>query len=173
MKRPYAPGSTPDSIADPMRWGSLHVLASRTTAPRPTSCWLLLFLSCSLAAAACSQDPLVVDGEHASVWVYGEVLAPDGAPIEGVEVTVEARRPEACDTSSNVRNSTTTDAGGRYRTGVGQFGVRFDVCLHVHAIPPASSGLAAVALSRSAVEMRSAPDSVRIDLQLPESSPDN
>jgi hypothetical protein len=138
---------------------------------RPPSRFLLLLLGCSLAGAACGGGPLVVDGEHAAVWVYGEVLAPDGAPVQGVRIEVEARRPDACETSSNVSNSTTTDALGRYRTVVGQFGARFEVCLHVQAIPPESSGLAAVALSRPAVEMRSAAaDSVRIDLQLAERS---
>jgi hypothetical protein len=128
-------------------------------------------LPSSIVTAACSRKPLVMDGKHAEVWVYGEVLALDGEPIEGVRVEVEARRPEACEAPSNVRNSTTTDALGRYRTVVGQFGSRLEVCLHVQAIPPERSGLAEAAMSRSAGEMRSAAaDSVRIDIQLSETS---
>jgi hypothetical protein len=172
MKRVCASGSTPEGIASSRIRCTLRAPSLTRVFVRPPSRWLLLLLSCSVAASACGREPLVVDGEHAEVWVYGEVLAPDGAPIEGVRIEVEARRPEACETSSNVRNSTTTDAVGRYRTVVGQFGARFEVCLHVHASPLESSGLAAVALSRPAVEMRSgAADSVRINLQLAERSP--
>jgi|GEM_PF-5712093 len=167
MKHSRGAHASREEPARPLRWGRVRGRCSTGAGAGPRSYGLLLLLSGSLAAA-CGPGPIVVDGEHAALWVFGEVRSAEGAPVGGARVQVEARRPEACETSSNVANWTITDAAGRYRTVVGQFGSRFDVCVHVEAIPPESSGLAPSVGRRPAAEMRSVdPDSVRIDLRFP------
>jgi hypothetical protein len=171
MKHRRAEHLTRKGPARSPRWGGFRNRFSTRAGDGPRWYGVLLLLCGSLAAAGCGPAPTIVDGEHAELWVYGEVLNADGTPVREARVRVEARHPEACETPSNVASSTITDAAGRYRTVVGQFGSRFDVCVHVEAIPPEGSGLWPSVASRPDVEMRSVePDSVRIDIRFSEGS---
>lgn len=122
------------------------------------------------AVAACpgalDPDPLV-DGDFATVTVYGRVLGPDGAPVALAEVAVEPRRPNACSQPYSGASSVTTGADGRYRATAGVWGIQHEVCLVVRAAPRPATGFAPDSVVRTPVVMRaSRSDSLEVDFHL-------
>lgn len=128
----------------------------------------LLALSVMVGGLACGRDPTtMVDGEFASILVYGQVLQPDGAPAAGVSVALEALRLGSCEGPPSDRTSAVADTSGRYRAVLGNWGKRYTVCVRVQATPSPDSGLTPGLATRSPVEMRASPlDSVRVDVHL-------
>lgn len=126
----------------------------------------LLCLAGAVQGCRGTTEPLI-DGEWASVTVYGRVLGPDGAPVQLVDVEVEARRAHSCGQASANRTTVTTGADGRFRHIVGEWGTRYEVCLVVTASPHETTGLATDSVVRTPVLMLSPPgDSVEAAVHL-------
>lgn len=119
--------------------------------------------------ASCDKDSFVgpVDGPAATLTVYGQVTRADGAGVPSVEMAIEARSQGACTNSRMDVATATTDASGRYRATLFNWGTQYTVCVNVEATPASASGLAADSLQRSPAVMRSQdPDSIRVDVVL-------
>jgi hypothetical protein len=126
---------------------------------------LALALAVLLPGAGCT--PTTIDGEMASLTVYGQVTRSDGTPAAGVRIEVEARVPGDCTQRVVAGMPVETDADGRYRTSVMQWGSRFDACLFARAVPGAGMAAGVDSLTVAQVEMRAVrPDSVRLDFAL-------
>lgn len=116
----------------------------------------------AVALAGC-DDPVIIDGDIASVRMYGSVTTAAGAPVPGavlqfwVFYTPEDGPPYGTDT---------TDASGGYRADLTNWGTRFVVDAYVIAVPPESSGLLPDTALREGIVMGADADSVRVDFVL-------
>ena len=108
-----------------------------------------------------------VDGEVAWIVVYGQVIEPNGSAVAGVRIDVTGLRPSTCDDQMLYPDRVVTDATGRYRATIGNWGTGFTVCVRAAATPPDGSGLLADSISMTPVTIRSpASDSLRLDIQI-------
>ena len=109
----------------------------------------------------------IMDGEAATVVVYGRVSAADGAAAPRALMSLAAYAQGSCANPLMDAVMTTTNAAGEYRASLFNWGTEFTVCIRVGAAPAQGSGLLASSAERAPVVMRSGiPDSIRVDLEL-------
>ena len=131
---------------------------------------LAAVLLLSLGACSDSISEPTLDGAYAAIRIYGFVHAPDGSPVAGVPIRLEARVVANC---SAVRDRATavTDASGRYAAILGNWGHAFDACLRLWAEPVGDAIVASDSTTRASVRVGGAwADSLRIDFVLPPSA---
>lgn len=131
-----------------------------------------------LLAIGCGDDRVIMDDFPAGVAVvHGEVTAPDGSPLAGVNVTVSGWRlgcPDEGGKGPVVDSEGESDAQGTYRLNLERFGLaEQELCLVVRAEPPPGSSLGVAADTGATVTLTDTesgrpPDSVRVDLTLSE-----
>ncbi|UCF40940.1 MAG: hypothetical protein JSW43_00950 [Gemmatimonadota bacterium] len=123
-----------------------------------------LAATAALALAACEGDQ-IIDGEIASVTVYGSVTNAASEPIDGAVLrfwifwTFEDGPPYASDTA---------DASGAYHAQLTTWGSRTVVDLRIIAEGPEESGFRPDTVLREGVVLNGGdvPDSVRVDFVL-------
>lgn len=131
----------------------------------------VLRVAALLGLLSCSATGLI-DGPMAAVTVFGTVSLPNGTPAAGVSVIAEARAQASCATGSLDRDSVMTNAAGRYRATLLNWGNQFSVCVALRVVPPEGMAFATDSAQRVPVLMRSSnPDSLRVDIVLRPSPP--
>jgi len=115
-----------------------------------------------LALAGCDGGE-IVDGEIASVTIYGSVTTAASEPAAGAILkfwafyTPDEGPPYAVDTA---------DAAGSYRAQLTNWGTRYVVDVHIVAEGPDGSGLIPDTTLRESVVMAGDADSVLVDFVL-------
>jgi hypothetical protein len=128
----------------------------------------LLSVSVVPALIGCSSSTVTdiaqrpVDGPMAGVVVYGFVTSPQSRGIAQVSVVVEARVQGACTNPRMTSDSVISDATGRYRALLSNWGTEFTVCVNARVT---GGGIVRDSSQRTPVVLRSASlDSVRLDI---------
>ena len=131
---------------------------------RPHSLSAVLFAA---FLVACDREIAYIDGEAATVIVYGRVSVPDGGSPPRALISLSAHVQGSCaNPALDAVNAVTTEAG-EYRAAFFNWGTQFTVCVSVNAAPAEGSGYLATSAQLAPVVMRSDKvDSVRVDVEL-------
>lgn len=116
--------------------------------------------------AGCNSEK-IIDGEAATVIVYGRVSAANGAVAPRALMSLTAHVQGACANPIMDAVNAVTNTAGDYRAALFNWGTQFTVCVSVNAAPAVGSGFLSRSVQRAPVVMRSgSPDSIRVDLEL-------
>ncbi|MGI9140683.1 MAG: hypothetical protein ACR2GJ_06215 [Gemmatimonadaceae bacterium] len=117
--------------------------------------------------AAAIHTEKLMDGEAATVIVYGQISTANGAIPPRALMSMAAYAQGSCANPLMDAVMTVTNAAGEYRAALFNWGTEFTVCVSVRAAPAEGSGFLATSAQRAPVVMRSSvPDSVRVDFEL-------